>query len=143
MDIQPKTLARICDNSLYETLGVRVSQVADGRAESTLDPEPAVCWPSPAQPHGGVLFALMDTTMAWAVLSAADPGFTCTTVQVDIHFTAPAEKGPFTCRAKTTHQTKRLTFVSGEILDANGGLVCQGQGAFRVMPGDFLKDPGA
>ena len=35
------------------------------RGRETMTPAAAVCWPTPGQPHGGILFTVMDTTMAF------------------------------------------------------------------------------
>jgi uncharacterized protein (TIGR00369 family) len=133
MDISSDFIAQINDNALYNTFGIKVHRVADGQAESKLDANPAVCWPFPSQPHGGVLFTLMDTTMAWALLGLLEPGKNCTTIDLTIQYTAPAKDGPFLCRTKVSHITTRMGFIRGEIEDAGGRTVALGQGTFRII----------
>ncbi len=128
-----QTISQMNDNSLYRTLGIHIEEVADGQARSRLTPKSEVCWPFQGQPHGGILFTIMDTTMAWAVLSRLDPGYTCSTVDLDIHFTRPAKGDLFHCTAKISHQTKRYCFLRAEVTDAGGRLVALGQATFAII----------
>jgi acyl-coenzyme A thioesterase PaaI-like protein len=81
----------------------------------------------------------MDTTMAWAVWSQLQPGYNCTTVNIDIHYTKPARSDVFVCNAWATHKTKRSCFVRSDIHNSNGELVAMGQGTFRIIAVDLLK----
>ena len=124
-------------NSLYQTIGLQLIAVADGAARSHLKPEKAVCWPFPGQPHGGILFTLMDTTMAWAVLSIIETGHNCATVDLNLHFTRPAQGGLFECQTQVTHHTRRSCFLRGDIFNHEGKLVAMGQGVFRIIQMDL------
>ena len=121
------------DNSLYRLLGIRVETAADGKARSRLTPPQDVCWPFPGQPHGGILFTFMDTTMAWSVLSRLDSGYNCTTVNLNIHYTHPAKGDEFTCSASTTHRSGRTCFVRSDIHDSQGQLLAMGQATFHII----------
>lgn len=138
MEITAAILDKLNVNSLYQTLGIQIEAARDGTARSRLIPESAVCWPFPEQPHGGMLFTLIDTTMAWAIWSQLDSGFNSTTVNIDIHFTRPAQSDVFVCTAWSTHKTGRSSFVRADIHNSNGELVAMGQGTFRIIPVDFL-----
>jgi uncharacterized protein (TIGR00369 family) len=126
-------LARLNDNPLYRALGIEVKSVADGSARAVLAPTVNACWPSPAQPHGGVLFTVMDTTMAFAALSHGDAESGCATVDCSIQYLAPARDGPFVCQVATTRRTGRTVFVRAEILDAKQAPVAMGQATFRLF----------
>ena len=63
MKITQKIIEQMNNNPLYRTLGIRVVEAGEGRAVSILEPVAEVCWPFPGQPHGGILFTMMDTTM--------------------------------------------------------------------------------
>ena len=139
MEITANILDQMNANSLYHVLGIRVEEAGDGKARSCLTSNPELCWPFAEQPHGGVLFTLMDTTMAWAVWSQLESGFNCTTVNLDIHYTMPAKGGFFACAAWSTHKTSRTSFVRADIHDRKGRLVAMGQATFRIIPVDLLK----
>ena len=140
MEFTAAILHEMNANSLYQTTGIEIEAAGDGKARSRLNPKPALCWPFQGQPHGGVLFTLMDTTMAWAVWSQLEPGFNCTTVNIDIHYTKPAKSRVFVCNAWSTHKTGRSSFVRADIHGSNGELVAMGQGTFRIIAVDILKE---
>jgi uncharacterized protein (TIGR00369 family) len=125
-------------NDLYTTIGIRLDKAEDGRAEAVLTPNPKVCWPFPDQPHGGILFTTMDTTMAWAVISQIDPGFSCTTIDLHIQYLAPAQESPYTCLAETTPRTRHLAFVRADIRNAHNRPIASGQGTFRIIKMDLV-----
>jgi len=126
-------MAQINKNPLYQTTGIQALSVGDGRAISELKPPGSVCWPFSGQPHGGILFTQMDTTMAWAVLSSAAEGTNCTTVNMEIQYPQPAKGPVFTCEAQVLHRSGRSCFVRGESRDADGKLVVLGQATFHII----------
>jgi len=133
VDFDDAHLARLNDNPLYRALGIRVGRVAAGAAQATLEPTAAACWPLPTQPHGGVLFTLVDTTTAWAAMSHGNEGDGCVTVDCSIQYPAPARDGPFTCAATTARRSGRTVFMRAEVLDAHGVPVALAQATFRLL----------
>lgn len=133
MDISPEQMDKINANPLYQTIGMRLISAENGRIVSQLTPPENVCWPFPGQPHGGILFTQMDSTMAWAALSKAEEGTNCGTINLEIQYPSPARDGVFTCETQVVHFTGRSCFVRGETRDKNGGLVAMGQGTFRII----------
>ena len=138
MDISRDMISQLADNALYRLMGITVVEAAAGKAHLELHPDPKVQWPTPGQPHGGVLFTLMDTAMAWAVITILSPGQSCVTIDLHIQYPKPARGGHFSCTAETTYQTRALSFARAEIHDPEGGLVGLGQGTFRIIEGDFI-----
>lgn len=133
MRFSDETLARHNANPLYRTTGIRLHSVFDGQAVSSLAPESSVCWPTPGQPHGGIVFTVMDTTMAFAALSNGEEGSGSATVDCSIQYTAPARQSPFQCQARTVSRTGRTAFVRAELVDAQGAVVALAQGTFRLF----------
>ncbi|MBW1787668.1 MAG: PaaI family thioesterase [Deltaproteobacteria bacterium] len=125
-------MKRLNDNTVYRTVGIEVTMAEGGEAMSRLRPNPELCWPFQGQPHGGVLATLMDTTMAWTVLTVVDPGYNCATINLDIQYTRPA-RGDLTCRSRVKHSGGRIVYTTADIHDADGRLVATGQGTFRVI----------
>ena len=138
MKLSQDLLDQFNRNDLYTTIGIRLDKAEDGRAEAVLTPNPKVCWPFPDQPHGGILFTIMDTTMAWAIQSLLEQGLSCTTIDLNIQYLAPAREGPYTCRAETTHQTRHLAFVRADIRDARDHPIASGQATFRIIKMDLV-----
>ena len=137
MVIPDEIIHKVNDNSLYKTLGIRVERAGGGEASAMLKPHSDLCWPFPESPHGGILFTLMDTTMAWAVFSLLDTGHNCATITMDIQYLLPARHKNFFCTAKTTHRTGHLSFVQGEIKGQDGQVITIGQAVFRIIEMDM------
>ncbi len=133
MEIAAAELEKINTNSLYQTLGIRLNAASQGSARSSLQPRSEVCWPFPGQPHGGILFTLLDTTMAWAIFSDLPQGSNCTTIHLDIQYPAPARGDVFQCETQVQHRTGRLCFVSGKIMGSDHELVATGEAVFRII----------
>jgi acyl-coenzyme A thioesterase PaaI-like protein len=114
-----QTISQMNDNPLYNTLGIRIEKAAEGQAKSRLEPSPEVCWPFQGQPHGG--------------MSQLTPGYSCSTINLDIHYTRPAKGNLFYCAAEISHQTTRYSFVRSEIHDADGRLLALGQATFAII----------
>jgi len=133
MEMAIADLEKINSNSLYQTLGIRLKTAAQGSARSSLQPCPEVCWPFSGQPHGGILFTLLDTTMAWAVFSALPQGSNCTTIDLNIQYPEPARSDIFQCEAQIQHRTGRLCFVKGKIAGSDQELVATGEAVFRII----------
>ena len=132
--LSQQRLEQMNDNVLYHTFGLRLLQLAHGDGRSLLEPVKNMCWPFEGQPHGGVLFTQMDTTMACAVMTAPEEtAANCATINLDIQYTRPARGGAFTCEVWTTHATGRTAFACGETRDENGEIVSIAQGTFRLI----------
>ncbi len=133
MKITKTDIEHVNKNPLYRTLGIRILEVGEGYARSELTPTEIVCWPFPGQPHGGIIYTLVDTTMAWAILSRLESGYNCATIHLDIQYTAPAKGKRFFCASKTVFHTGRIHFMQAEVRDTEERLVAMAQGTFRVI----------
>jgi acyl-CoA thioesterase len=133
MDFSNGDMNRLNDNTLYHTMGIRVEAAHGGEAYAVLRPKSEVCWPFSGQPHGGVLFTLMDTAMAWAVLTGLDEGQNCATIDLAIQYPRPARGEAFSCRARIVQRGSLIVYTRGDILDEGDHLVATGQACFRII----------
>lgn len=113
-------------------LGIELGEIEQGRVSMTLSIEDfmanghGIC-------HGGYLFTLADTTLAYCCATAGAP---IVTRNAEITFTAPAQKGQ-TVTATATH---RVSFGRNQIcdvvLEADGAVVAYftGQGTTPPAP---------
>lgn len=128
-----EALANANQNPLYHALGIQLTQFGKGKASSELRAPGELCWPFEGQPHGGVLFTQIDTTLATAMLPSLNGDYSCATISMDIQFTSRAQTGPFVCDAWTSHRTRNVGFGRAETRDANGEIVAMAQGTFRLI----------
>lgn len=124
-------------NPLYKTIGISVEEAKNGKARSRLCPNRDLCWPFEGQPHGGVLFTLMDTTMAWAAVSIIEKGYNCATIDLSIQFTRRALGGLFFCEAMIIHKGSVIAYTRADVFDEKKHVIATGQGSFRVIKSTF------
>ena len=137
MEFTPEEINSINNNSLYNAIGISVEDASEGKAKSRLRPNKNLCWPFEKQPHGGVLFTLMDTTMAWAILTLIDKGYNCATISLDIQYTKRALGELFVCHALVTQLGGQIAYTRADIFDKKEKLVATGQGSFRIIKSPF------
>jgi uncharacterized protein (TIGR00369 family) len=139
MEISREFLDRHNRNNLYLAMGIKIEDALHGTAHSRMEIQSSLCWPFPQQPHGGVIFTLMDTTMIWALFSLLEQGLNCTTIQMDIQYLSPAKGRFVACTAWVADKTRRLGFARGEVKDERSQLVALGQGTFRIIKTDIIE----
>ena len=129
-------LAAINESRMYTAMGIRLTQSSPDHAVSELRATASMCWPLPSQPHGGVLFTQMDTTMATAAL-AGEGVAEASTMTLNIHYLAPAASALLTCTATVSRRGTRICFIQGETVTPEGLVVCSAQGSFRTFSKRF------
>lgn len=79
--------------------------------------------------HGGVLMALLDTTMAVAARSVQkDMGIV--TIEIKTSFMQPA-RGPLVAKGHLMHRSATLAFTEGTVYDALGKACAHATGTFK------------
>jgi uncharacterized protein (TIGR00369 family) len=74
--------------------------------------------------HGGVIMALLDTAMGYAVAEALAPeGAFNLAAQMNTHFLEPVRAGTVTARATVRRQGRRVAVVEAEATDDTGRVV--------------------
>ena len=82
--------------------------------------------------HGGMLAILADTACGLSIRSAMEPGRLHVTVDLDIHFLAPAKPGTLYGRGTAVKIGRSLAFAEASIEDAAGTLLAKAQSRFSV-----------
>ncbi len=70
--------------------------------------------------HGGAIASLIDTAMAFAIITLLAPGEKVTTVDLTVSYLRPLTKGRITARARVVRSGRRLFVVSAEVFDDEG-----------------------
>jgi len=128
-----KILHIINDNDFYRSLGIRLVHRDETTVTSEMRPPAPMCWPEANQPHGGVLFTQLDTTMATAAMTGPHIRYECSTIDLSIQYLAPAVGPVFYCEATLQRRGNKISFIRGETKDENGNVVALGQGSFRLF----------
>jgi uncharacterized protein (TIGR00369 family) len=81
--------------------------------------------------HGGILATYMDHTIGRTARNAA--GVPVATIQLDLHYLAPARPGDFVeARGRIVRQTRSVIFLTGELAVA-GRPVLSASGIWKVL----------
>jgi len=70
--------------------------------------------------HGGATASIIDTAMAFAVITCLDADEKATTVDLTVHYLRPVSTGEIVCTAKVVRAGKRILTVSAECVNAEG-----------------------
>ena len=73
--------------------------------------------------HGGATASLIDTAMAFAVVSVLPEGEKATTVDLTVQYLRPHTNGAVVCTATVTRAGKRLLFLSAEVVNEENKLI--------------------
>ena len=73
--------------------------------------------------HGGATASLIDTAMAFAVITRLTESEKASTVDLTVQYLRPHTEGKIVCTAKVTRTGKRLLFVSAEVENEEGKLI--------------------
>ncbi len=82
--------------------------------------------------HGGVHAALLDSAMGLAAM-AARPDDNVVTASLNIHYTAPIEKGKVTAVAEILHMSGKMITAQGTLTDEKNTLCSLATASFRVI----------
>jgi uncharacterized protein (TIGR00369 family) len=115
-------------------LGFTPQAEAPGRATWTYVVDPAHFNPHGAL-HGGVVMALLDTAMGYAVAALVGPdGSFNVAAQMNVHFLAPVRAGTLAATATVRKRGKRLAVVEAEATDSNGQVVAIATASHSIIP---------
>lgn len=113
----------------HRWLGLRVAAVGPHGIEITMPwREEVVSNPAVQATHGGVLASLIDLTGFYAVLAAG--GLAAATADLRVDYHRAAKPGELRACGRVVKLGRRLSVADTELLDAEGGLVASGRGAY-------------
>lgn len=73
--------------------------------------------------HGGVTATLIDTAMAFAVITRLAEGERASTIDLTVHYLRPHTEGMFICTAKVVRAGKRILTVSADVVNEQDKLI--------------------
>jgi len=114
-------------NTIAETLGYDVTEVASGRVVVTAEPSGIHLNPA-GTVHGGLAATLLDSCMGLAVQSTLEKGVGQTTLEFKISLVRPItpETGPIKAEGVVLSRGRRIGTAEGRITDQQGRLLAHG-----------------
>ncbi len=86
--------------------------------------------------QGGILTAMLDLAMSFAVLCTLDDGHVVPSLELKTTFLAPARPGDITGEGMMLRRGRSIAFMEGRLFDPNGSLLttASATGQIRVWP---------
>lgn len=125
--INPATLP----NPFGDLIGLRFDSWSDGESLCSIELRPHLMNPNGVL-HGAVVYALADTGMGGALLSALDGGRICATVEIKISYFRSVTTGRLTCQSRVVYQGRRTAFLEATVGDDDGP-IARASGTFAIL----------
>ena len=103
-------------------LGIELDEIEAGKAVMSLPMTEKLRQPHGLL-HGGATASLIDTAMAFAVVSVLAEGEKASTVDLTVHYLRPVINEKTICTAKIIKAGKRLLTVSADVVNEDGKLI--------------------
>ncbi len=110
------------DAGFRELVGTKLSDTGEGRSVVSLQAEERHLNPS-GTVHGGVVFTLVDVSMAEALRTITEEGEQLATIEIKVNYMEPGQPGTLTATAKVRKGGKRVTVVEAEVSQEESGEV--------------------
>lgn len=118
-------------NPFADLIGLRFDSWGDGESVCSIELEPRLMNPNGVL-HGAVVYALADTGMGGALLSALEGGRICATIEIKTSYFRSVTAGRLTCRSWIVYQGRRTAFLESTVDDADGP-VARATGTFAIL----------
>ena len=116
---QTRRIQKAVDSVPYaHLLGIELDAISKGAATLGLDVRKELLQ-NHGVVHGGAIASIIDTAMAFAIITLLEPREKVTTVDLTISFLRPLTKGRITAVAKVVRAGRRLFVVSAEVFDVD------------------------
>ena len=110
---------------------LRLGPRGSGTATAALEVRPELLNPNGVV-HGGVLFSIADTVMGAALYTKLEPGETCATIEIKIHFLQAVTRGKIRCRTRLVHRGSRVAVLESHV-SVGRQQVAQALGTFAIF----------
>jgi acyl-CoA thioesterase len=111
-------------NHFPKMLGIELDSIEPGRACLSLEVRKELLQLQGVM-HGGVMATLIDTAVAFAIVSSSAPGDQFTTVEMKVNYLAPVRCGRVRADARLIRNGRRIIVADCDAYDSNGRLVAK------------------
>lgn len=109
-------------NPFSRMIGMRLVDMRPGEAVIEIDMRDELRQPHGLL-HGGVTATLIDTAMAFAVITKLEETEKASTVDLTVHYLRPHTDGAVSCTAKVVRAGKRIITLTAEAFNESGKLL--------------------
>ena len=118
-----QTAFEVVKNTPYlKLLGIELVELESEKAVMSLEMQEKLRQPHGLL-HGGATASIIDTAMAFAVVTCLTDEEKASTVDLTVQYLRPHTDGQIICTAKILRAGKRLLFLSAEVVNEQGKLI--------------------
>ena len=137
LDMQGKDLRELPRTGIWAHLGWTLADIEPG--EATLEWETTTDHAFPTQEggwivHGGMVTAILDTAMGQATWTLLNRNEVFLTANLHVEFYRPTTPGLVRAEGRVVHKSRRVTFATGELYNAEGKLLAGGRVTNTMLP---------
>lgn len=125
-------------------LGWRVldARPEDGWIRIGFDGRPEFCNPA-GSIQGGFLAAMLDDTMGPAVFAHSEGALYTATIEMSVHYLAPAKVGPIFGEGQVVQLGKSVGFVEARLMDKDGTWLAKATASVRLIATERVLSLGS
>ncbi|HXG66139.1 MAG TPA: PaaI family thioesterase [Blastocatellia bacterium] len=112
-------------NHFPKYLGIELDSMEPGRARLSVAVKPELLQLQGVM-HGGAIASLVDTAVAFAIISVSEPEDRFTTVEMKVNYLSPIREGRAVADARLIRNGRRIIVADCDVYDANGKLAAKG-----------------
>lgn len=111
--------------AIIRTLGGMITDLGEGECLMEYDIGEELCH-STNIVQGGIITAMLDATMSHAVFATQPDVTGLASLEIKVSFLEPSLAGKFTCRGFIRRAGYKISFLEGELYNADGVLTATG-----------------
>lgn len=129
MEITPERLQAIKDkfetNHFPKHLGIEIDSIEEGRARLSVETKKELLQLQGVM-HGGAIASLIDTAVAFAIVSVSEPHDRFTTVEMKVNYLSAIREGRVVADARIIRDGRRIVVADCDVIDSRGRLAAKG-----------------
>jgi uncharacterized protein (TIGR00369 family) len=129
MEITPEVLEKIrekfANNHFPRLVGIEIDSMESGRARLSLEVTQKHLQLQGIM-HGGAIATLIDTAVAFAIVSVSEPGARFSTVELKVNYLSAIKEGRVIADAWLVRDGRRIVVAECDVFDPAGQLAAKG-----------------
>ncbi len=128
------------ENHFPQLLGIEIDSIEPGRARLSVEVRQELRQLQGVM-HGGATASLIDTAVAFAIMSVSEPGDRFTTVEMKVNYLSAIREGRIVADARLLRDGRRIIVAECDVHDAKGRLAAKGLLTYIRISGG-MRDEG-
>ena len=123
-EIEQKIREKFETNHFPKYLGIEIVSIEEGRARLSVETRKELLQLQGVM-HGGAIASLIDTAVAFAIISVSEPQARFTTVEMKVNYLSAIREGRVIADARIIRDGRRIVVADCDVFDSNGRLAAK------------------